>query len=63
MNPKQKKKIIVSLIFFAVLIIIGFMLADRLDKNNPVRTNGYRTDYNPNLVDSIEKITKEKMGK
>ena len=62
MKSKQKSKIIVSLIFFSILLCIGFILASRLDKENPVRTSGYRTDFNPNIVDSIEKRTQEKMG-
>jgi len=63
MKPQQRNKLIVSIIFFTILLTVGFMLASRLDKNNPVRTTGYRTDFDPNIVDSIEKIIQEKMGK
>ena len=63
MKPQQRNKLIVSIIFFTILLTVGFMFASRLDKNNPVRTTGYRTDFDPNIVDSIEKIIQEKMGK
>ena len=57
----KKTKLIVTIVFFAILISLGFVLASRLDKDHPVRIKEYRTYFNPNIVDSIELKVQESM--
>jgi hypothetical protein len=57
----KKTKLIVTIVFFTILISLGFILASRLDKAHPVRIKEYRTDFDPNIVDSIELRVQESM--
>ena len=51
MNP-QKKKIIAFVVFLIVIIGGGFLLTTRINRNG-IQKTGYKTEYNPNYVDSM----------
>lgn len=58
----SKSKLIILFIFLALIIGGGYLLSRRINRNG-VKKTGFKTEYNPNYIDSAVRAKSKKENK